>query len=675
MPPIRLAVGASSSSSSPHSNIAQPASPLASPYAYDASSRPAHAVDLAPPVSPISPNSFSAAASSHGRAGKEPASDRPPRPMNAWLLFRTAQLRQIQEDNPGMRKSQGELSKIISEMWKTCDPEVRAGYEALAKERKLEHQRIYPDYRYASAPKTGNSSKSKAKRSPGSTSSARKPSLRLSPSQLQHPHPSLPNTAPGSLYAPSTPAASAPPSSEPLYHTQFSDFDPSSSSSSSTETSPAWGVLPIPPPPSATGPSRLTFVPYEEWTPPQTAGLPTSAGSSTGTASSSSRSHFPQSAAAGGAYGGGPGSSRMAVSRSQQYQHQQVSSPPSEMYGAYDSLSTAEPIPASAPPTVTRFAGGTFGGRTGSLGLTFVPTRQEEPFQHSSLSATAAQLTLADPSARHAPPSASSSAFGYDTPSHTHTHYLSPPATATFASTTPSGTPATTPSFPPSTAPLALAAPPRRQPLPAQNQQQQPTIAGWAAYDHRGSSAGVPIERYEDEPEPPSPFLLPPQQVPSVYHRSHQQHQQQLVAPQAVHPAQLPLENPYEAEPYHREAAQQAPSHFAYEQEYEYEYDSVADQQPHQPQEPYHSYPSAALPPPHQPSQPAYLPHHPHPRTTSYDSSATTMSSAAHSAHSSAAPSPSLSGALSPVHSRQPSYSQAPYGQQHGQEYHQPKQR
>lgn len=38
--------------------------------------------------------------------------DRPPRPMNAWLIFRTAQLRQMQEDDPGLRKSQGELSKV-----------------------------------------------------------------------------------------------------------------------------------------------------------------------------------------------------------------------------------------------------------------------------------------------------------------------------------------------------------------------------------------------------------------------------------------------------------------------------------------------------------------------------------------------------------------------------------
>ena len=46
--------------------------------------------------------------------------------MNAWLLFRTAQLKAMQRENPdGLRKSQGELSKMIAELWRNCDPEVR----------------------------------------------------------------------------------------------------------------------------------------------------------------------------------------------------------------------------------------------------------------------------------------------------------------------------------------------------------------------------------------------------------------------------------------------------------------------------------------------------------------------------------------------------------------------
>ncbi|GAA6008929.1 HMG-box domain-containing protein [Rhodotorula paludigena] len=107
-------------------------------------------------------------------------SDRPPRPMNAWLLFRTSQLRQMQHDQPDMRKSQGELSKIISEMWRNADPDVKQGYEDLAKQHKLEHQRMYPDYRYS--PATKPKSSTRPKRTASTSSRSSRPDLRLSSS-------------------------------------------------------------------------------------------------------------------------------------------------------------------------------------------------------------------------------------------------------------------------------------------------------------------------------------------------------------------------------------------------------------------------------------------------------------------------------------------------------------
>lgn len=46
--------------------------------------------------------------------------------MNAWLIFRTAQLKLLKEEDPhGPRKSQGEMSKIIAKRWRTVDSEVR----------------------------------------------------------------------------------------------------------------------------------------------------------------------------------------------------------------------------------------------------------------------------------------------------------------------------------------------------------------------------------------------------------------------------------------------------------------------------------------------------------------------------------------------------------------------
>ncbi|GAA5836610.1 hypothetical protein JCM3766R1_006969 [Sporobolomyces carnicolor] len=74
--------------------------------------------------------------------------ERPPRPMNAWLLFRNAQVKQLQNENPTERKAQGQLSKIIAELWKAASPETKQKYESLAQEKKLEHARLYPDYRY-----------------------------------------------------------------------------------------------------------------------------------------------------------------------------------------------------------------------------------------------------------------------------------------------------------------------------------------------------------------------------------------------------------------------------------------------------------------------------------------------------------------------------------------------
>ncbi|GJN93379.1 hypothetical protein Rhopal_006433-T1 [Rhodotorula paludigena] len=104
--------------------------------------------------------------------------------MNAWLLFRTAQLRQMQHDQPDMRKSQGELSKIISEMWRNADPDVKQGYEDLAKQHKLEHQQMYPDYRYS--PATKPKSSTRPKRTASTSSRSSRPDLRLSSSPSAH---------------------------------------------------------------------------------------------------------------------------------------------------------------------------------------------------------------------------------------------------------------------------------------------------------------------------------------------------------------------------------------------------------------------------------------------------------------------------------------------------------
>ncbi|EPQ50886.1 hypothetical protein GLOTRDRAFT_8101, partial [Gloeophyllum trabeum ATCC 11539] len=40
------------------------------------------------------------------------------------------------------------LSKLISHQWKSLSPEERLYWEDLAKQRKKEHEQMYPDYVY-----------------------------------------------------------------------------------------------------------------------------------------------------------------------------------------------------------------------------------------------------------------------------------------------------------------------------------------------------------------------------------------------------------------------------------------------------------------------------------------------------------------------------------------------
>ncbi|KAI6129432.1 hypothetical protein EDD16DRAFT_1701428 [Pisolithus croceorrhizus] len=69
----------------------------------------------------------------------------PPRPPNAWILYRSDKLRQLP---PAKGRAQADVSKTISEMWKNETDTVRLFYERMADARKAEHQRMYPEYRF-----------------------------------------------------------------------------------------------------------------------------------------------------------------------------------------------------------------------------------------------------------------------------------------------------------------------------------------------------------------------------------------------------------------------------------------------------------------------------------------------------------------------------------------------
>lgn len=72
-----------------------------------------------------------------------------PRPPNAWIIYRSEKTKMITCGAAGQpAPAQGVVSKMISAMWKAEPPETRAIYERRADEKKAEHQKQYPGYRF-----------------------------------------------------------------------------------------------------------------------------------------------------------------------------------------------------------------------------------------------------------------------------------------------------------------------------------------------------------------------------------------------------------------------------------------------------------------------------------------------------------------------------------------------
>lgn len=73
----------------------------------------------------------------------------PPRPPNAWILYRSEKIRTLPPLQPGeSRRAQADVSRMISEMWKSETEEERSRYERMAEQKKAEHHLKYPGYRF-----------------------------------------------------------------------------------------------------------------------------------------------------------------------------------------------------------------------------------------------------------------------------------------------------------------------------------------------------------------------------------------------------------------------------------------------------------------------------------------------------------------------------------------------
>ncbi|KAL4245378.1 hypothetical protein ABKN59_009487 [Abortiporus biennis] len=77
------------------------------------------------------------------------------RPENAFILFRRkccedrqAAAEEGSDDAPTKKQRQADLSKTISQQWKSLPAEERSYWEDLAKEKKKEHEQMYPNYVY-----------------------------------------------------------------------------------------------------------------------------------------------------------------------------------------------------------------------------------------------------------------------------------------------------------------------------------------------------------------------------------------------------------------------------------------------------------------------------------------------------------------------------------------------
>jgi hypothetical protein len=76
----------------------------------------------------------------------------PKRPRNAFIIFRS----EMSKDVKGLKsieKDNRHISHMVSHLWNDLSEDQRAVYHRMAKEEKVAHQRLYPNYRFAPKPR------------------------------------------------------------------------------------------------------------------------------------------------------------------------------------------------------------------------------------------------------------------------------------------------------------------------------------------------------------------------------------------------------------------------------------------------------------------------------------------------------------------------------------------
>ncbi|KAF8547272.1 hypothetical protein OG21DRAFT_1490375 [Imleria badia] len=94
-------------------------------------------------------------------SGQRDRKVQPPRPRNAWIIYRSYHFSLIRQETG--RMSQANVSKRISEMWRNETEEVKRHFEQEAEAEKARHQELYPDYRFCPKRKEVKQSRKKSK--------------------------------------------------------------------------------------------------------------------------------------------------------------------------------------------------------------------------------------------------------------------------------------------------------------------------------------------------------------------------------------------------------------------------------------------------------------------------------------------------------------------------------
>ncbi|CAG8641538.1 2024_t:CDS:1, partial [Paraglomus occultum] len=72
----------------------------------------------------------------------------PPRPQNAWVLFRKHFQTQVLSRSPGKSSTLDEISQNASKSWKSQPKEVKEYFKVLSKLASYKHKTMYPEYVY-----------------------------------------------------------------------------------------------------------------------------------------------------------------------------------------------------------------------------------------------------------------------------------------------------------------------------------------------------------------------------------------------------------------------------------------------------------------------------------------------------------------------------------------------